>query len=197
MAAQRGLILVACCTATLCGNTMGQLDQGCNTELELYEMFEHVKTVCHSADEKFADPYDPVPSSCVTLDCADAVRRAERECGPLLDKSGWFKTRKSQLAAAVHRCETAAVDPDRYVVQPAFSSGPMRGTVHTISSCRGTISDGEGQCERARQASQPAIACYALCVFANVVVCARQHARWQQLVALLQDRRGPRHAREV
>eukprot|EP01049_Picozoa_sp_SAG25_P002929 SAG25_NODE_159_length_13431_cov_7.038629_7_plen_593_part_00 len=132
---------------------MGQLlDQGCNTEPELYEMFEHVKTVCHSADEKFVDPYDPVPSSCVTLDCADAVRRAERECGPLLDKSGWFKTRKSQLAAAVHRCETAAVDPDRYVVQPPIPSGPMRGTVHTISGCRGTISDGEGKFDKCEYA---------------------------------------------
>eukprot|EP01047_Picozoa_sp_COSAG01_P004878 COSAG01_NODE_162_length_23597_cov_21.924130_21_plen_741_part_00 len=115
-------------------------------------MFEHVKTVCHSADEKFVDPYDPVPSSCATLDCADAVRRAERECGPLLDKSGWFKTRKSQLAAAVHRCETAAVDPDRYVVQPPSPSGPMRGTVHTISSCRGTISDGEGKFDKCEYA---------------------------------------------
>ena len=118
------------------------LDYGCDTEGGLQSGLRYVRTVCEQAKESFADPFDPIPTTCQTTPCSRAVLRVATVCGELLSKSAWFDKARTELRTAVAKCSRTA-QPD---VSPTFVVREENDPANLpITSCSGTLTDGDGE----------------------------------------------------
>jgi hypothetical protein len=122
------------------GTSAGQVPLACDEESELMRNVKFIRTVCSQAHETFVDSYTYTPSSCHTATCKIAVDRVSRDCGELVQRSGFFSGRRKELAAAVSLCATAPAPAELHVVVDDDGSATS-----DIVSCAGTLSDGAGE----------------------------------------------------
>ena len=116
-------------------------DEGCDTEEELHNNLLYVKAAC--AHESFVDQFNPIPTTCSAPVCANAVLRVASTCGNTLARSSWFDKARNELQAAVVLCVRVPhpTSPTYVVQDPAAAAGGGQ----PITSCTGTLTDGDGQ----------------------------------------------------
>eukprot|EP01046_Picozoa_sp_COSAG06_P071041 COSAG06_NODE_20141_length_806_cov_3.734088_1_plen_198_part_01 len=73
---------------------------GCDSEGELLGNLRWLRDACAQAGEQFDDDDTLVPGTVTTRGCAAVVRRVASDCGGLLARSPWFKSRRAALDAA-------------------------------------------------------------------------------------------------